>query len=382
MRAEGPIVWNRALGVFVVTHGDEIERVLLNRSQFQFSSRRDVQMYEHLTPEARAVVARGYSARSILVNDDPPTHRRLRALVRKGFSPRLIATLEALIHATAEALVEPMAASREMDVVDSLAVPLSLNIICSLFRVDPTRAARFKQSWTTLIQSRSLSAEEQLQHAEEVLAWQRSVGEVVEARRAAPQDDFVGRLVEAREDGLESLTTAEIVVFAMGLLFSGQETTAHLISNTVLQVVRHGIWARLENDRQLVPQAIEETLRFDPPVQGLFRIATEDTAVAGVKIPRGEQLFLSFASANRDPSRYAEPDRFNIDRDEPQRYLSFGHGSHFCLGADLAKLEARAALVALLSKVGRPRLADGEIEYDPSLVLRGPASLKLIPWRG
>ena len=378
LRAMGPIVWNRAIGMFVLTHGDEIVRVLMN--PLQFSSRRDVDTHEHLVPEARAVLARGYSASSILVNDDAPTHTRLRALVSKGFSRRAIAALESSILATTEALVGPIGVSGEVDVVREVAAPLPLRVICSVISVDPAHATQLKswsRSWAALTHNRSLSAQEQVQCAEDLVAWQRFMGELVDARRSAPCDDLLSRLIESREDGVEPLTTPEIAVFSMGLLFAGHETTTNLISNTVINALRHGAWARLENDVRLVPKAIEETLRFDPPVQGMIRRATEDTEIAGVRIPRGEQVFVSFASANRDPSRHREPDRFDIDREEPLRHVGFGHGSHFCLGAQLARLEARAAIGALLSKVRHPRLADSEIHYPPSLVHRGPAELKL-----
>jgi cytochrome P450 len=182
-------------------------------------------------------------------------------------------------------------------------------------------------------------------------------------------------LISAREQGTDPLSTAEIAVFSMGLLFAGHETTTNLISNTLLHLLNHGLWERLASDPQLVPKAIEETLRFDPPVQGMIRRATVECEAAGVTIPRGEQVFLSFAAANRDPARFPDPDRFQLHREEPLRHLGFGHGTHFCLGAELARLEVRIALLALLGKWREPRLVDREVAYHPSLVHRGPVAL-------
>ena len=378
IRADGPVVWNRALGMYFLTRRDDVDRVLQNPSVF--SSRRDVDGHEHLAPEARAVLARGYSATSILVNDDAPTHTRLRALVAKAFTRSAIARMEGTIRATTETLVAPLVAAGEADIVRDLATPLPLTVICSLIGVDASHAAQLKawsRSWAALTHNRSLSADAQVRCAEDLLEWQRFAGTLVEARRAEPRDDLLSRLVEAREDGVEPLTTPEIAVFSMGLLFAGHETTTNLISNTVIRVLGAGLWDLLQKDARLVPRAIEETLRFDPPVQGMIRRLTEDADIAGVRIPQGSQLFLSFASANRDPSLFPHPDRYDIDRDEPLRHLGFGHGTHFCLGAELARLEARIAIGALLSKLTHPRLADERIPYHPSLVHRGPASLML-----
>jgi len=203
------------------------------------------------------------------------------------------------------------------------------------------------------------------------------MGELVESRRAEPRDDLVSRLIASREAGMDPLTTPEIAVFAMGLLFAGHETTANLVANTVLNVLRHGLWERLAANVHLVPRAIEETLRFEPPVQGMIRRATQDVEIAGVRIPRGEQVLLSFASANRDPSQYPEPGRFDIDRPEPLRHLGFGHGVHFCLGAELARMEAQAAISCLLAQKRAPHVLDERPLYHPSLVHRGPAGLNV-----
>jgi cytochrome P450 len=381
MRALGPIVWNRAIGMFVLTGREEVLHVL--QSPSEFSSRRDVDTHEHLAPEARAVLARGYAATSILVNDDAPTHTRLRALVNRGFTRGAIAVLEPSIQATAEALVEPLLASSEADLVAGLAVPLPLTIICNLIGVDPVHAKQLKdwsRSWAALTHNRSLGAQEQVRCARDLVDWQRFMGELVEARRSEPRDDLLSRLVESREEGVEPLSTQEIAVFAMGLLFAGHETTANLIGNTIVNVLRHGLWERLAGNIELVPRAIEETLRFDPPVKGMLRRATQDVDIAGVGVPRGEQVLLSFASANRDPSRYPEPDRFDMDREEPLRHLGFGHGAHFCLGAELARLEVRAAVTSLVARKRAPRLVDDTLSYHPSLVHRGPAALK-VSWR-
>jgi cytochrome P450 len=383
MRALGPVVWNRATGMFVVTRYDVIIGVLQNPSVF--SSRRDVDTREHLAPEARAVLAAGYSETSILVNDDPPTHTRLRALVNKAFSKAAIDALAPSIVTVADGLVAELAAARSADVVEKLAVPLPLTIICSVIGADPAHAPKLKQwsrSWAALTHDRSLLPREQVRCAEDLLAWQEFMGRLVEARRADPSADILSRMIEATEVGVGSLTTAEIAVFSMGLLFAGHETTTNLIANTVLHTIREGVWQKLALDPLLVPNAIEETLRFDPPVQGMIRRATREAEVAGVRIPPGEQLFLSFASANRDDSRYDDPHRFAIERaGEPLRHLGFGHGIHFCLGAQLARLEARAAVSALARTVRDPALVDTDLRYGPSLVHRGPQSLN-ITWHG
>jgi cytochrome P450 len=301
-------------------------------------------------------------------------------LVKSAFSKGAIMELESLVHETAEPLVRALTDAGTADLLAGLAIPLPLSVICSVIGASPGDASQLKtwsKSWAALTHNRSLTSEEQVRHAEGLLAWQRFMGRLVEARRVAPRNDLMSRLLEAREEGVVPLTVPEIAVFSMGLLFAGHETTTNLIANTVLHCIEKGVWPRLENDAERVRRAIEETLRFDPPVQGMIRRATQDTELVGIKIPKGQQVFLSFASANRDESRYGDPDRFDIDREDPPPHLGFGYGIHFCLGAQLARMEAQVALSALASASRAPRLVDAELRYHPSLVHRGPERLRV-----
>jgi len=198
---------------------------------------------------------------------------------------------------------------------------------------------------------------------------------IAEARRRRPADDLVSTIV-AQQDGENALTIREVIQFAMLLLVAGNETTTNLIGNAVTALLDHpDQLARVAGDPSLVPAAIEETLRYDAPVQILFRNATQDVEIAGAKIPKGAYVALLLGSANRDERSFPDPDRFDVTRD-PQGHLGFGFGKHFCLGASLARMEARVALEALVTEL--PRLEGGRPrELVDSFLVRGPRSLEL-----
>ena len=200
--------------------------------------------------------------------------------------------------------------------------------------------------------------------------------EVVAARRRAPADDTVSDLIRAEVDG-QSLSDREIVALLVTLLLGGLETTTHFLGNALLFLAEHPEeMARLSADPALVPKFIEEMLRYDGPSQSMPRLATEDVAVAGVMIPRGALVLALVGSANRDERQYPDPDRFDVHRGS-QGGLQFGHGIHFCVGAALARLEARAAIEALVARFRRVERAPGAIAYNRTLAVRGPITLPL-----
>jgi cytochrome P450 len=201
------------------------------------------------------------------------------------------------------------------------------------------------------------------------------VERLLEERRTQARDDLISVLVEAEEG--DALSTGEVLAFVVLLLVAGNETTTNLIGNAMKALVRHpDQLAQVARDPRLVPGMLEEALRYDPPVQGLPRRVMQPTELAGTSLPAGSDLLLMFGAANRDESRFPDPDRFDIQR-HPEGHLAFGHGIHFCLGASLARLEARVAFEALFERCRDIRLADDEIPFVDSWVVRGPKRLRL-----
>jgi len=313
-----------------------------------------------------------------VIASDPPNHERLRNIVNRGFTPRRIAALETRVRQIAAEALERMLEKDEFDLVSDFTIPLPVSVIAEVLGVEPDRFADFKRWSDTLISGATGSASG-TQPALLLGAFKEFNGyflDQIERRRRDPKDDLISTLVAA-EDGEAALTPMETLMFAILLLVAGNETTTNLMGNAVLGMLgQPGQFERVQSDLALVPALVEEALRFDGPVQMLFRETTQDIEVAGTKIPKGAAVIPIFASANRDESRFPEPDRFDIDRDT-RGHLAFGFGIHFCLGASLARLEARVGFEELFNRVSKLRSLESEVEYVDSFLLRGPRRLRL-----
>jgi cytochrome P450 len=330
---------------------------------------------------AAGAVARPFGAPGFLFLD-PPDHTRLRRLVSSAFVPRVVKALEPDIVAMVESLLDAVAANGEFDAVADLAYPLPVAVICRLLGVPLEDEPRFSRASALLAQSldpfiavTGQSAQGFEQRLEAGLWLREYLRELIARRRAEPRDDLISGLIAAEEAG-DQLTEDEIVATCNLLLVAGHETTVNLIANAILAMLRGpGQWARLAADRQRVSVVAEETLRYDPPVQLVVRIAAEDMAINGVTVPEGDSMLLLLAAAHRDPDAFDRADEFDPDR--PQiRHLGFGKGPHFCLGAPLARLEAAVALSAVTARFPEARLA-AEPVYKSNLTLRGMETLSV-----
>ncbi|HKC50140.1 MAG TPA: cytochrome P450, partial [Myxococcota bacterium] len=312
-------------------------------------------------------------ARSV-VFADPPVHDALRSIVNRGFTPRRIAELEPRIREIARACIAGVRPKGELDLVQDLAIPLPVTVISELLGVDPERRADFKR-WSDAIVANSLGAVTRTPISSAVPELFRYLAEVIDQRRKAPREDLISTLIRA-EDG-EGLKPAEVVIFTLLLLVAGNETTTNLLGNALLALTEHPAeLARVQREPALVPALVEETLRYDSPAQAVFRETTRDTELAGVAIPRGSIVVPLLASANRHESAFPDAERFDLTR-ERTSHVAFGFGVHFCLGAALARLEARVALEELFELRGLARKPDAEPERLDSFVLRGLRSLPL-----
>ncbi|MEE9608694.1 MAG: cytochrome P450 [Myxococcota bacterium] len=309
---------------------------------------------------------------------DPPGHTPLRGIVNRGFTPRRIAALEGRIREMADEAIHRIRDKREFDLVAELSTPIPVQVIAELLGVEPERRDDFKR-WSDAIVagvSGSAAGTNPPQFISAFGELMQYFKEVVETRRRNPRSDLVSVIVAAQE-GETKLTDLEVVMFAVLLLAAGNETTTNLIGNAVLALLEYpDQMKKVRADPGLIPDLVEETLRYDSPVQALFRQVSADAELAGTKLPAGSIVLPLFASANRDEAQFPDPDRFDVERDM-KGHLAFGYGVHFCLGASLARLEARVCLEALLAKLPPFRLCQGNVEQIDSFLLRGPRSLQL-----
>lgn len=295
---------------------------------------------------------------------DPPQHTFYRSLVQRAFTPKMIEALRPRVTALSHELIDAFPAHAGFDLHDAFAFPLPVVIIAELLGVPTADLDRFKH-WSD-IQVTAMGAADARPYADDQAAFFGYLQQHLRTRRhqlregAAATEDLLGLLAAARDGAGELLPEEQLLSVLSQLLVGGNETTTSLITNCVWRLLQFGLWSDLVAHPELVDAAVEESLRFDPPVLSLYRNTTCDVAIQGVRIPRGAKVCLHYAAANRDPDEFPNPDQFELHRPR-QRHLAFGLGVHFCLGASMARMEAQIALTSLLQRV--PRLAlrgDGE----------------------
>jgi cytochrome P450 PksS len=313
-----------------------------------------------------------------LLNQDPPDHTRLRALVSRAFTPRLVEQMRDRVQALTDGLLNRAQRRGRMDLIRDLALPLPTTVIAEMLGVPPAERHQFHR-WSNAVLAAAASTWAMVQAIPNVWAFIRYVRQTVRKRRANPGPDLVSALARAEEAG-DRLSEDELLAMVFLLLVAGHETTVNLIGNGTLALLEHpDQMARLRRDPALIRTALEELLRYSSPVElATERYAREDVALAGVTIPRGEMVFAVLASANRDERQFAGPDTLDITR-EPNKHLAFGLGTHFCLGAPLARLEGQVAINTLLRRFPGLRLAvaPGTLRWRRGLLLRGLEALPL-----
>ncbi|MBM4383391.1 MAG: cytochrome P450 [Deltaproteobacteria bacterium] len=306
---------------------------------------------------------------------DPPLHDQLRALVSRAFTPRRVAELEPRIRALVRELLDALP-GRAFDAVPRIAVPVPVTVIAEMLGVEPERGADFRRWSDALVGLMEKPPSPTLIAAAlEMISYFRD--EVIPRRRAEPRDDLISALLAAEIEG-RKLTQQEIESFCLLLLVAGNETTTNLIGNQ-LRVLsqRPALWKQLRDDPSLVPRALEETLRWDSPVQNLARDCTREIELHGVRLAPGDRVIVSFAAANRDEREFEAADEYRLGRDNA-RHLAFGFGLHFCLGAGLARLEARCVLEGMLARFRELGPGDAPARRTHSTVIRGFESLPLV----
>ncbi len=312
----------------------------------------------------------------LLITTDRPRHTQLRALVSRAFTPRRVARLEPRIRAIACSLLDNLKGRHEFDLVREFSAPLPTIVIAELLGVPPADQEWFKEKSTEVAQfdPTRRSDARSTEAMGPALELGRYLAEVLAQRRRDPRDDLLSALLAAEIDG-QRLSEPELIGFSFLLLVAGNETTTNLISNAAILLDRNLDQRRLlTQDPARIPCAIEEFLRYDSPVQGLGRTTTAPMTLHGVTIPEGSKVLLLFGSANRDERKISEPERFDVLRD-PNPHVAFGFGAHFCLGANLARLEARVAFEELLARLPGYRMTESRVQRTCSGPIRGALSL-------
>jgi cytochrome P450 len=360
LREQAPVYREPAYGTWVLTRFEDVYGAL--RDHATFSSARGI-----------APGIRGQGGFVTMITTDPPRHTRLRALVNKAFTPRVVAELAPVMRQVVDELLAGVDGG-SVDLVETLTYPLPVIVIAQLLGIPPAERERFKRWSDAVVGVTDSGLRDENQQA--VMEMFQYFAAEIAARRAAPGLDLITAVVQAEIDG-EALSDTELLSFCLLLLVAGNETTTNLIGN-LLHVLadRPDLWQALRADRTLVAPAVEETLRYDSPVQLLWRTAARDIDLHGTTIREDERVMVVYAAANRDPDAFPDPDTFRLDR-QLNRHLAFGHGIHYCLGAPLARVEAAIALNALLDRYATLEHSDTPAERLPASILRGFRRLPL-----
>ena len=381
LRETDPIHRSFAGGGWVLSRYDDVRAVLSDKRSS--ADERNWNLYEKFRARAEAHgIDDGYEHdRQTMLRVDPPDHTRLRRLVSKAFTPRAIAGLRG----RAEEIVDELLAGRgehgRLELVTDLAAPFPIILIAELLGVPTEDRDRFRVWSDEVVKA---LGDGSFEDAKAGLAAMEEFGAyidtIAEQRRVEPRDDLLSGLVAAEDEG-DRLSKRELLMTCVLLMVAGNETTTSLIGNAVLALLDHPEQrALLQEEPKRVAGAVDEFLRYDSPVQLTSRIATHDHDLHGARIRRGQQLVLLLGSANRDPSAFDRPDALDVTRDATS-HLSFSHGTHRCLGAQLARLEGELAVGALLSRFPDLRLADDaerSVEWGTNTILRGPKRLDLV----
>ncbi|MCH1865508.1 cytochrome P450 [Nocardioides sp. CFH 31398] len=382
LRENEPVFHDERTGYWVVSRYDDVRAVFGDWETF--SSENAQRPVTPRTAAAQQVLDDGgFTAYSGMSARQPPVHTRIRRSASAAFTPRRFKALEPQVEAHVRDLLEQVhRAGGPVDLVPTFTNQLPVMTILSLLGVDVDHSVESFKRWSD---SRSamtwghLSDEEQLPHAEALVQyWQACLDLVAAAHRDRP-DSLVGDLVRAQTENPEgALDDHEIASVCYSLLFAGHETTTTLLGNAVRLLLTHrDQWERLVADPSLAPGAIEEALRFSPSIVAWRRLARKDGEVAGVRIPEGSEVLLLMGAANRDPSRFEDPEVFDIGRANAREHLAFGYGIHFCLGNKLAKMQSAIALRELAASTPDLRLAvdPDTIEFPDSLSMRAPVAV-------
>jgi cytochrome P450 len=368
MRENSPVFYLPDNDLWLVFRYEDVKTVLNDHKHFT-----NQHGAAHPNPERDPVIENS------MISQDPPRHTQLRGLVSKAFTPKAIADLEGRIREVTNQLLDQVIERGNMELAEDLTIPLPVVVIAELLGVHPKDRTQFKR-WSDHIIASADSfvtghvEPEHQKSKDEMYAYFRGV---MAERQQHPQNDLISQLLQVDVDG-QRLSSEEVLSFCWLLLVGGNETTTSLLGNTIVTLLEHpDVLARLRAHPELIPQAIEEVLRYRSPAQSMFRVVKAEITLSGQTLKPGQRVVALIGSANRDPEAFPEPDKFDIDRN-PNPHIAFGHGIHFCLGAPLARLEGKVALQIILERLqDLERANDEPLEPMRGILVMGPARLPL-----
>ncbi|SFL82207.1 Cytochrome P450 [Paenibacillus sp. 1_12] len=372
MRIGQPVFYMEAMKFWSVFRYEDVRTVLSD--QARFSSGHGNGSNSESASDKPAQANSGFS----IITTDPPKHTMLRSLVSRAFTPKAVAALEPRIKQIANELLDPFIPSGQIDLIRDFSYPLPVIVIAELLGIPSEDRDRFKH-WSdeVVASANAIVGEANPESQKALMEMHAYFREIIAKRRIHPQDDLISALLLAEEEQ-QQLSEHDILAFCSLLLVAGNETTTNLIGNAVLTLLEHPIeLEKLLKDPLLLPSAIEEVLRYRSPVQAMFRTAKEEIQIGGQTIPAGSRVVAWIGSANRDEQKFKNANTFDITRD-PNPHIAFGHGIHFCLGAPLARLEARVALRVILDRLPNLQRANQEMLHPASgFIVHGVESLPL-----
>jgi cytochrome P450 len=383
MREEAPVVYAEPLGFVVVSRMEDVKQVFLNPDVYSSDNVQDP-VFPICEEAASILSAPDFNPVAVMSNRQEPDHGRIRQFTKKGFSNRRNKLLEPYIQRRAIELIDDMIQrGSPADLIASLAYPLPGEVVFRFMGFPESDDEQLKQ-WCAERLSFSWgqpTPSEQVAIAEKMLAYWRYVREFTAHQKEHPGDDFASELLADHEAHPDELSYREVESILYGLSFAGHEPVTLLLGNAALSLLsRPDDWRALCDDVTLIPNALDEVIRWNSPQVGWRRVTTRDTTLGGVEIPADTPIFLNLGSANHDPGDFEDPETFDIARSDARNNISFGKGNHYCLGAKFARSEASIVLEALCERLPSLRLvADQDIERFPNISFRGPTSL-LVEW--
>ena len=381
-RDEEPVFYAPEIGYWVVTRHADIVSVF--RDPERFSASNALTPITALPDDVVAILREGrFTVQPVQVNSDPPVHGRIRALVGQYLNAKRYLTLEAPIRALVESYADRLEGKDQADVVAEMTYELPARVIFLLLGISDADTADIKR-WADkrlLLTWGQLTAEDQADAAREMLDYWDYCKRLVDARMMSPRDDYPSRLLELRGGDDSTLSLNEVYCLVFGILLAGHETTTNASTNIVNALLTHrDQWRRLVDDPSLIPNAVEEGLRYATSVVNWRRVAREEVVIGGVRVPEGANLLLALASAGRDKTLFEEPDTLQVDRQNARQHIAFGHGIHFCIGAALARLQLKIILETLTRRFPDMTLVeDQRLDWVRTISFRGPLALHVHP---
>jgi cytochrome P450 len=376
MRKQEPITFSPEVGAWLVTRYNDMRSIL---SQPEVFSSRDVKNPD-LAPATFAILQQGYPMLPISIDSDGLNHQRFRQPHLKGLAPGRMAQYEGFIRQLVNRLIDTFIDDGHAELIGQLAYPLPLEVMFYMFGIPQDHMDETKkwcQDLVALLYG-SLPEEQEIACAKSVVAFQHYIAAFVNEQRKNPQDDLIGVHISHQIPDAEPLSLAELVTMVCGFIMAGHRTTVDLLGNGLAQFLQpNSRWKTLGERPELIRPAIEEVLRYDSPVQALFRTTTCEAKVGDVTLPQGTRVLLVFGSANRDDEQFPDAHIFDMQR-QPNHHLGFGYGAHFCAGAPLARMEVRLAFEALTQRIPDMRLKpDQQLTRIPVLAFRGYQKLEV-----